>query len=205
LVNTTTKTRKRLTRAESLAQARAQLQAEKVSPKPKRVEDEDSPGPRDREQWLVLPRHLARYVGEQAVVSQGYIWTHRVDRRSARTDANRVKHSPVRAVCLGPVDALNPNYQRENNGSGQQTTKGAKTPSSVLGSKASRSDDHLLETEGVLSPAGGRPKKNGCDDLILLLAAEGLGSKAIAKVLRRDGVSISSRTVSRRLAEIRGS
>ena len=204
MVNAATKTRKRLTQAEALDQARARIQAEKVSPKPKRVADEDSLGPRDREQWITLPKHLSMYVGEQGVISQGYVWTHRVDRRAGWTDADGVKHYPYRGVYLCPVDALDPNYQCENKGPGQRTAKGDKTPSSVLDSEASSSDGHLLETEGVLSPLGGRPGKDGHDDLILQLAAEGKGSKTIARTLNRDGIEISYRTVSRRLAKIRG-
>jgi hypothetical protein len=64
--------------------------------------------------------------------------------------------------------------------------------------------DHPLETEEVLSPLGGRPRKDSRDDLILRLAAEGKGSKMIAGALKRDGLALSSRTVSRRLAKIRG-
>jgi hypothetical protein len=144
--------KKRLTQAEALEQVRAQIRVEKVSPKPRWVRERsdgpdgpghsthDGSGQRDREQWITLPKHLSMYVGEQGVISQGYVWTHRVDRRAARTDANGVKRTPVRLVNLGPVDARNPNYQRENNGPGQQTVKGAKTPGFVLDSKASRSD-----------------------------------------------------------------
>jgi hypothetical protein len=112
LVNAAAKTRKRPTQAEALEQARAQIQAEKVSPKTKRATDEVSSSPRDREQWITLPKHLAIYVGEQAVVSQGHIWTHRIDRREAWTDDKGVKHTPVKAVYLGPVEALDPNYTK---------------------------------------------------------------------------------------------
>ena len=35
--------------------------------------------PRDRERWLTLPNHLAYYAGEQGVISQGAIWTHRIN------------------------------------------------------------------------------------------------------------------------------
>jgi hypothetical protein len=204
MISAPVKSRKRLTQAEALEQARAQIWAEQVTPKTKRVTDHDSSGPKDREQWIVLPKHLALYVGEQVVISQGHIWTHRIDRRSARVGSDGVKHTPVRLVCLGPVDALDPNYKRENIGPGQRTAKGDKTPDFVLGSDAGCTDSHLSGNKGVLSPLGGRPKKNGHDDLILQLAGEGKGCKAIARTLRRDGFSISSRTVSRRLAEDRG-
>src|SRR5919106_5758329 len=141
MVSVPAKARKRLTQAEALEQARAQMRAERVSPKPKRatprdgvrVTDEDISGPRDRERWITLPKHLSIYVGEQAVISQGYVWTHRVDRRAARTDDNGVKRTPVRLVNLGPVDALNPSYQRENDGPGQSLNKGCKNTDFVLG------------------------------------------------------------------------
>jgi hypothetical protein len=107
-------------------------------------------------------------------------------------------------VYLGAIDALDPNGKRENNGPGQQAAKGAKTSDFVLDSKASRSDDHLLETEGVLAPPGGRPRKDGHDDLISQLANEGLGSKVISRMLRRDGAVLSPRTVARRLEKMRG-
>jgi hypothetical protein len=110
---------------------------------------------------MTLPKHLSMYVGEQGVISQGYVWTHRVDRRAARTDTSGVKRTPVRLVNLGPVDALNPSYQRENNRPGQQAAKGAKTPDFVLDSKASRSDDHLLETEGLWHPLEVGPERMG--------------------------------------------
>jgi hypothetical protein len=80
------------------------------------------------------------------------VWTHRVDRRAARTHDNGVKRTPVRLVNLGPVDALDPHYKHEKKGPGQQTAKGAKTPGFVLRSAVSGSSDHLLENEGVLSP-----------------------------------------------------
>jgi hypothetical protein len=212
-------TRKRLpSRSEALARARAQIRAERVSPKPKRGtkersdglggsghSTEDNSGPRDRERWITLPKHLSMYTGEQGVIDQGFVWVHRVDRRAARTGRDGVKRTPVRLINLGRVGVLDPNYQRENNGPGGPTAKGDKTSEFVLGSATSGSSDRLLKKEGVLSPLGGRPKKNGYDDLILQLAAEGKGTKAIARTLNRDGISISSRTVSRRLAEIRGS
>src|ERR671919_762379 len=99
MVSVPAKARKRLTQAEALEQARVRIQAEKVSPKPKQIADEERPGPRDREQWMTLPRHLARYVGEQAVVSQGYIWTRRKDRKGRKAswiDDRGVKHTPTR-------------------------------------------------------------------------------------------------------------
>jgi hypothetical protein len=204
MVSTATKPRKRLTQAEALEQARARLQEEESSPKPRRAKGEDNSGPRDRERWITLPKHLSMYTGEKGVIDQGHIWTHRIDRRAARTDANGARRTPVRLVNLGPVEALDPHYNRENKGPGQQTTKGAKTPDFVLDSKASRSEDHLLETEVVLAPPGGRPRKDGHDDLILQLAAEGKGAKVITRLLRRDGAVLSPRTVARRLEQMRG-
>lgn len=155
------KLRKLPTKAEALDQARAQIWGKKVSPKPTPVRDEDSPRPRDRDRWITLPKHLAAYAGELGVISQGHIWTHRVNRRAGWVDANGVKHYPDRGVYLGPVDALNPNYQRENKGPGQLHAKGAKTPQFVLGSEASSSNDHLSNNGRVLSPSGGRPRRMG--------------------------------------------
>jgi hypothetical protein len=195
--------RKRLTQSEALEQARAQIKEAEARPKPKRAANDDSSETRDRERWVVLPKHLAAYMGEQAVVSQGWLWTHRLNRHSATTDSRGTKHIPVELVCLGPVAALDPNYKPENKGPGQSTVEGDKTPDSVLDSDASCSIEHLSENGRVLSPLGGRPKKNGHDDLILQLAAEGKGTKAIARALHRDGILISSRTVARRLAELR--
>jgi hypothetical protein len=203
MVRASPKLRKRLTQTEALEQAREQIRAEKVSRKPQPATNKESSGPRHRDQWISLPQHLAAYPNEQAVISQGHIWTHRVDRRAGWIDENGTKHYPFKSVYLGPADALNPNYQRENKGPGQQTVKGDKTTSFVLSSTASGSSDHLLKNVGVLSPAGGRPKKDSCVDLILQLAREGMGSKAIARTLKRDGFSISSRTVSRRLSEFK--
>jgi hypothetical protein len=204
MVQAPPKPRKRLTQAEALEQARAQIKEDQARPKPKRVADEDSSGQRDRERWITLPKHLAQYLGEQAVISSGWIWTHRIDRHSARVDSDGVKLIPVHPVCLGPVDALDPNYKPENLGLGQPTIEGDKTPDFMLGSDASCSSEHLSGNEGVLSPLGGRPKKNGHDELILQLAGEGKGAKAIARALHRHGIEMSYRTVARRLAEIRG-
>jgi hypothetical protein len=195
---------KRLTQTEALQQARAEIQAEQVSPKPKRVADDDGSEPRDRERWRPLPKHLAAYAGEQAIISQGHVWTHRVDRRAGWTDSDGVKHYPCRGVYLGPVDALDPNYQHaENKGPGKRAAEGDKTPSFVLGSKASSSDTCRLEADGVLAPLGGRPRKDGHDDLIQQFAQEGLGCRVISRLLRRDGVELSPRTVSRRLEQLR--
>jgi hypothetical protein len=212
MVNILPKPRKRLTQAEALEQARARLQEEESSPKPRRARAEDNTGPRDRERWITLPKHLAMYPGEIGVIDQGWIWSHRIDRRAARTDANGVKHTPVRVVCLGPVDALNPNFKHENKRPGQRNAKGVKTSQFVLGSDATCTDDRLSSGKGFLAPPfnsdqgrfGGRPKKDGHDDLILRLTKEGLGCKAIARVLRRDGVSLSPSTICRRLEKIRG-
>ena len=85
----------------------------------------------------------------------------------------------------------------------QSTVEGDKTPGFTLGSEATCTNSHLSENEGFLSPSGGRPKKKGHDDLILQLAAEGKGTKAIARTLNRDGIEISYRTVARRLSENR--
>jgi hypothetical protein len=151
--------KKRLTLGAALEQARAQIRGEKVAPK--QSADEHGAESRDRERWITLPKHLSMYVGEEGVISQGYVWTHRVDRKAARTDASGVKRTPVRLVNLGPVDAPGPNYQRENKGPGQLHAKGAKTPQFVLGSEASSSNDHLSNNGRVLSPSGGRPRRMG--------------------------------------------
>jgi hypothetical protein len=163
MVGKVAKPRTRLTQIEALEQARARIQAEKATPKPKRVAGEDSPGPRDREQWITLPKHLSTYVGEQGVIHQGRLWVRRIDRLAARTDAHGVKHTPVRQISLGPADVLDPNYQRKNNGPGQQTTKGAKTPDFVLDSKASRSERPPARNRGGFgtpwrSTPKGRPR-----------------------------------------------
>jgi hypothetical protein len=195
--------KRRLTQAQALQQVREQIKEAEARPKPKRVADEDSTETRDRDRWVVLPKHLSQYVGEQAVISQGVLWTHRIDRHSATTDSQGTKHIPVQLVCLGPTDALDPNYKPENKGLGQQSVEGDKTPGFMLGSDATCTNSHLSENERVLSPLGGRPKKNGHDELILQLAAEGKGTKAIARTLNRDGVEISYRTIARRLSELR--
>jgi hypothetical protein len=78
---------KELTRAEALEQARKQMKEDQARPKPRRVADEDSSGQRDRERWIALPKHLAQYMGEQAVISSGWIWTHRIDRIHSWTDS----------------------------------------------------------------------------------------------------------------------
>jgi hypothetical protein len=196
--------KRRLTQAQALQQVREQIKEAESQPKSKRIDSQDSTETRDRERWITLPKHLAQYVGEQAVISSGWIWTHRLDRLHSWTDSQGNKHTPVRLVCLVPADALDPNYKPEKKGLSQPTAEGDKTPDFVLGSDASCSSEHLSENEGVLSPSGGRPKKNGHDELILQLAGEGKGAKAIARALHRDGIEMSYRTVARRLAEMRG-
>jgi hypothetical protein len=143
-VTAPTKTR-RLTQAEALDQVRAQILAEQVSPKPKRARDADSSGPRDRDRWITLPKHLAIYPKEQAIISQGHLWSHRIDRRAAWVDNRGAKHTPVRLVYLGPVDSLNSNYMPENKRPGQQTVEGDKTHDFVLGSDASCTNSRLTE------------------------------------------------------------
>jgi hypothetical protein len=205
------KPRKRLTQAEALERARAQLKEAEARSKPKRVADEDDSGQRDRDRWVTLPRRLGEYVGEQAVISQGWLWTHRIDRLHATTDSQGTKHIPVRPVCLGPTDVLDPNYKPKNKGLGQSTVEGDKTLGFMLGSEATCTNSHLSENEGFLSPPwtgsgqalGGRPKKGSHDALIMRLAGEGLGCKGIARTLNRDGIEISYRTIARRLSEFR--
>jgi hypothetical protein len=196
--------KRRLTQAQALQQVREQIKEAESRPKSKRIDSQDSTETRDRERWITLPKHLAQYVGEQAVISSGWIWTHRLDRLHSWTDSQGNKHTPVRLVCLVPADALDPNYKPGNKGLSQPTAEGDKTPDFVLGSDASCSSEHLSGNEEVLSPLGGRPKKSEHDDLILQLAAEGKGTKAIARALHRDGIEMSYRTVARRLAEMRG-
>jgi len=179
MVQAPPKPRKWLTQAEALEQVRAQIRAEQFHPKERRTSGEDAPDTRDRERWIALPKHLAQYVGEQAVIRSGWIWTHRIDRIHSWTDSQGNKHIPVRLVCLGPVAALDPHYKPENKALGQSTVEGDKIPNFVLGSKARCSSDHLSENEGVLSPLGGRPKKNGHDELILQLAAEGMEANSV--------------------------
>jgi hypothetical protein len=95
----------------ALEQVRKQIKEDQTRSKPRGVADEDSSETRDRERWVSLPKHLAQYTEERAVVSQGWLWTHRLDRRHATTDSQGTKHIPVRLVCLGPVAALDPNYE----------------------------------------------------------------------------------------------
>ena len=109
----------------------------------KRSTDEDGLVSRDRERWISLPKHLAAYIGEQAVISQGWLWTHRIDRHSATTDSQGTTHIPARLVYLGPVDALDPNYKPENKGLGQSTIEGDKTLDFVLGSEATCIDPRV--------------------------------------------------------------
>jgi hypothetical protein len=137
MVQAPPKPRKRLTQAEALEQARRQMKEAEARPKPKRAANDDSVETRDRERWVVLPKHLAAYVGEQAVISSGWIWTHRLDRLHSWTDSQGNKHTPVRLVCLGPADALDPNYKPEKKELSQPTAEGDKTPDFVLGSDAS--------------------------------------------------------------------
>jgi hypothetical protein len=145
MVQSPRKPRKRLTRAEALEQARKQMKEDQARPKPRRVADEDSSGQRDRERWIALPKHLAQYMGEQAVISSGWIWTHRIDRIHSWTDSQGNKHTPVRLVCLGPVTALDPHYKPENKALGQSTVEGDKTPDFVLSSDASCSSSICQE------------------------------------------------------------
>ena len=196
--------RRRLSKAEALEQARLQLREQQARPKDPRAAGGNQSGPaRDRDRWIPLPKHLACYAEEQAVISHGSIWNHRIDPYSATVDADGVRHTPVSLVSIGPLAALDPNYQRENPAPGQPDSEGDKTPGFVLGAGASRSIDHSSETGRVLSPLGGRPKKSSHDDLIMQLASEGKGSKAIARSLGRLGVSLSYRTVARRLSEFK--
>ena len=131
---TLTKSRpgKPLTKAVALEQARAQIRAEQVHPKERRTSGEDGSNTRDRERWITLPKHLAMYAGEQAVISSGWIWTHRIDRHSARVDSDGVKLIPVHPVCLGPVDALDPNYKPKIRGWVNRLLKGTKPLISCL-------------------------------------------------------------------------
>lgn len=55
-------------------------------------------------------------------------------------------------------------------------------------------------SKGVLLPSkGGRPKKNIPLERIKTLSKEGMGVKAIARQLQREGCDISAMTVSRAL------
>jgi hypothetical protein len=132
MVQAPPKPRKRLTQAEALEQARRQIKEAEARPKPKRAANDDSAETRERERWVVLPKHLAAYVGEEAVICQGWLWTHRVDRLQATTDTQGIKHIPVKLVCLGPVDALDSNYKPKNKGLGQSTVEGTKLLISCL-------------------------------------------------------------------------
>jgi hypothetical protein len=205
LVQAPPKLRARLTQAEALEQARKQMKEDQARPKPKRVADEDSSETRDRDRWVGLPKHLSQYIGEQAVISQGVLWTHRIDRHSATTDSQGTKHIPVRLVCLGPVAALDPNYQREKTGLGQRAPEGNKSRDFVLNGNASQPSSHRASEGGNSDTPLGRPKTRLDDVLILKLAAEGQGVKAIARALGREGQKVSHMTIARRLTELRGS
>jgi hypothetical protein len=146
---------------------------------------------------------LSQYVGEQAVISQGVLWTHRIDRHAATTDSQGTKHIPVKLVCLGPVDALDPSRQREKTGLGQRTSEGNKSRDFVLNSNASQPSDHLVSDGGNSDTLLGRPRTQLDDGLVLKLAAEGQGVKAIARSLRRQGQKVSHMTIARRLAALK--
>ena len=95
-------------------------------------------------------------------------------------------------------------------GRGNLSIKVAKIPISCLGSGASRSSDHLQDSEGfdtsfdsAQDRLRGRPRIEHLDGLILELTREGKGVKAVARSLRNQGYKISYLTVSRRLSEIR--
>jgi hypothetical protein len=197
------KQRKRLTQAEALEQARRQMKEAETRSKPKRVADEDSSEVRDRDRHVILPKHLAQYVGEEAVVSQGVLWTHRLDRHSATTDSQGTKHIPVKLVCLGPAAVLDPNNQPAKSGLGQRTAEGNKSGDFVLNSNASRPSDYPVSEGDNFDTPLGRPKTPLDDDLILKLAAEGQGVKAIARSLRRQGQKVSHMTIARRLAALK--
>ena len=195
--------KRRLTQAQALQQVREQIKEAASRPKSKRIDSQDSAETRDRERWVVLPEHLSQYVGEQAVISQGVLWTHRIDRHAATTDSQGTNHIPVKLVCLGPVDALNPNYQPEKPGLGKQTAEGNKSRDFVLNLNASQPSDHLVSDGGNSDTLLGRPKTPLDDDLILKLAGEGLGVKAVARSLRRQGQGVSHMTVARRLKALK--
>lgn len=62
--------------------------------------------------------------------------------------------------------------------------------------------EFLLPSKEVLLPSkGGRPKKNIPLDRIKALSKEGIGVKAIAKQLQREGCDISAMTVVRALRQ----
>jgi hypothetical protein len=193
---------KRLTKAVALVQARERIRKDQFQVKAKRSTDEDGSGPRDGDQWLALPKHLAGYVDEQAVLSQGYVWSHRPDWGASWVDDAGVKHIPVRPVCLGPTDALHPNYRPGNSSLSQSSVKGCKNTEFVLGSEATCTNDHLPGSESFETRRG-RPRIDQLDDLILDLTAEGRGVKAVARWLRNQGYRISYSTVSRRLVEMK--
>ncbi len=195
---------RKLTRAEALEQARAQIKEDQARPtKSERAANDDSSEARDRDRHISLPKHLAQFAGEAGVVSQGWVWTHRLDRHSATTDSQGTKHIPVKLVCLGPVAALEPNYQPEKPGLGKQTAEGNKSGDFVLNSNASRPSDHLESEGGNSDTLLGCPRTQLDDGLVLKLAAEGQGVKAIARSFRRQGQKVSHMTIARRLAALK--
>jgi hypothetical protein len=118
-------------------------------------------------------------------------------------DSQGTKHLKVRLICLGPVAALDPNYQPEKSGLGQRTSEGNKSRDFVLNSNASQPSDHLVSDGGNSDTFLGRPRTQLDDGLVLKLAAEGQGVKAIARSLRRQGQKVSHMTIARRLAALK--
>ena len=152
--------------------------------------------PRVGDRWVTLPNHLALSAGEQAVVSQGHVWVHRVDWDATWVDERGTKHPPVRGVCLGPEGVLEPPWKI---GRGLGSPVGDKTPEFISGENGSRPGHHPQEYQLGIGKRGGRPRKDAQDGAITRLAEQGLGVKAIARELRLRGFEISYRTVSRRV------
>jgi hypothetical protein len=183
----------RVTR-QALERAREQIKQAETQPRSKSQGEER--GSRDGDRWITLPDHLARYAGEQAVISSGFVWTHHLDWATCWEDEKGVGHIPVKGVCLGPVEVLT---EPEKIKPGGKDSSYAKTPDFVSEQNSSRPGDHQQWSRSF-GIAGGRPKKDAQDALIMSLAKEGKSIGEIARTLRRQGTSISPRTIARRLA-----
>ena len=200
--------KRRLTKAEALEQARRQVTQPRPKPRrPARDEGEEGPS-RGRERWISLPPHLMSYIGEEAVICDGFIWTHRRDRKPYEATADGTKRFKVRPVCLGPVAQLDPDscppVIAEKGGSGNPDARSIKSPFSVSGEKATRPSDRLSPEQGTFDTLLGRPKKTKFDVRILALAGEGMGARTIARIINREAndAVISFNTVARRLKDL---
>jgi hypothetical protein len=159
-----------------LEQARQQIQKQQNQDKPQRSDDERQR--RDVERWLTVPPHLAEFPGEPGVIADGLIWTHRMDREASWEDKQGVRHIPVKAVCLGSVEAINrPVFECGCDSS--QWVGGRK-----FGREAAERENAGLAQEMVAN-------------LIVTLLGEGKTVKAITRALNQQGVKSRPEALSR--------